>query len=79
MYRRSSSIKHFIDVNSVPELHKVSSRRNKLTIGANVTLNEAMDILESVATDKPDFLYCRELAKHIDLVATVPVRNVSVE
>lgn len=35
-----------------------------------------MDILESVAADKSDFAYCRELAKHIDLVATVAVRNV---
>lgn len=78
VYRRSTNIKHFIDVNSVPELHKISSRRSKLTIGANVSLNEAMDILESVAADKSDFSYCRELAKHIDLVATVPIRNVSI-
>lgn len=63
-------------MNSVPELHKVSSRRSKLTIGANVSLNETMDLLESVAADKTDFAYCRELVKHIDLVATVPVRNV---
>lgn len=78
MYRRSTNIKHFIDVNSVVELHKISSRRSKLTIGANVSLIEAMDIFESVAADKSDFSYCRELAKHIDLIATVPVRNVSI-
>lgn len=76
VYRRSTTIKHFIDVNAVLELHKVSSRRNKLTVGANVSLNEFMDILESVAADKPDFAYAKEIAEHIDLVATVPVRNV---
>lgn len=76
VYRRSTSIKYFIDVNTVPELHNVFSRRNKLTIGANISLNETMDILESVAADKSDFSYLRELVKHIDLVATIAVRNV---
>lgn len=61
----------------MPELHKITSRRNKLTLGANVTLDEAMNTFESAAADKSDFSYCRDLAKHIDLVATVPVRNVS--
>lgn len=65
-------------MNSVTELHKVSNRRSKLTVGANVSLSEFMSILENVAAEKQDFAYCRELAKHIDLVATIPVRNVRV-
>lgn len=77
VYRRSNNIKHFVDVNSVSELHKVSNRQSKLTIGANVSLTEMMKIIRSVAADKPDFVYCQELAKHIDLIATIPVRNVS--
>lgn len=77
MYRRSNNIKHFVDVNSVSELHKVSNRPSKLTIGANVSLTDMMKILQSVAADKPEFVYCLELAKHIDLIATIPVRNVS--
>lgn len=76
VYRRSNNIKHFIDVNLVSELHKVSSRKSKLTIGANVSLTETMNILESVAADKSDFAYLMELVKHIDLVATIPIRNV---
>lgn len=76
VYRREPDIKHFIDINGVPELHKVSSVRSKLTIGANVSLNETMDVLKKVAADKSDFVYLKEIVKHLDLVASVPVRNV---
>lgn len=76
MYRREHDIKHFIDINGVSELHKISSRRNKLTIGANVSLSETMDVLKKVAADKFEFVYLKEIAKHLDLVANVGVRNV---
>lgn len=76
VYRKSRDIKHYIDVNAVAELHKISNRRNKVSIGANVTLMELMNALHKVATEKPDYSYCSLVAKHLDLVATVAIRNV---
>lgn len=77
VYRRSPDIKYFIDINAVVDLHKWSLRRSRLAIGANISINDTMDILLKVAADKEDFSYCREMAKHLDLVATDAVRNVS--
>lgn len=64
----------FIDVTSVPELH-TQSISDVITLGANVTLADTMNIMNSVATTA-GFEYCLYLAQHIDLVANVPVRNV---
>lgn len=36
-----------------------------------------MDALFKIATDKPEYSYCSQIAKHLDLVATVAVRNVN--
>lgn len=47
-----------------------------LTIGANVSLTELMDTLQMAATKCDKYTYATELAKHLDLVASVPVRNV---
>lgn len=60
------------------DLHKWSIRRSRLAIGANTSLNDTIDILTKVAADKEDFAYCKEMAEHLDLVATVAVRNVRV-
>lgn len=64
----------FIDISSIEEL-KFHSLGSSLTIGAGMTLSELMQTLRSAAENKPDFFYCNELAKHIDLVANIPVRN----
>lgn len=77
VYRRAHDIKHFIDINGVSELHRVSNRRNRLTIGANVSLSVTIDVMRKVATEKYEFEYLEEVAKHLSLVANVPVRNVS--
>ncbi|XP_055686273.1 uncharacterized protein LOC129791793 [Lutzomyia longipalpis] len=74
VYRRDPNIEIFIDVNSVDELRKHSIGQNIL-LGGNVNLTEMMEILERAATQKPEFTYCRVLNKHIDVVASVPVRN----
>lgn len=65
----------FIDINDVDELRS-HSLGNELVIGANVNLTETMDILTKASTT-PGFEYCKELVQHIDLIANVPVRNVS--
>lgn len=65
-------------MNFLTESHKITIRSSKLTIGANISLNQFRDVLEKVAADKFEFVYCKELAKHLDLVATVAVRNVGI-
>lgn len=75
VYRRSESIQVFIDVNMVDELH-AHSLGNELVVGGNVSLTEFMEILTDAANKNEKFGYCKELVKHIDLIANVPVRNV---
>lgn len=48
-----------------------------LTIGANVSLTELMETLKVAVTKCDKYTYATELVKHLDLVATVPVRNVN--
>lgn len=76
VYRRSENLKIFIDVNDVVDLRS-HYLDNELVIGANVNLTETMDIL-SKASNTFGFEYCEHLAKHIDLVANVSVRNVCI-
>ncbi|XP_058831556.1 uncharacterized protein LOC131690075 [Topomyia yanbarensis] len=74
VYRRSENLQVFIDISSVGELHS-HSLGNELIVGGNVTLTEFMDILTDASNKNDKFSYCKELVKHIDLIANVPVRN----
>lgn len=73
VYRRKDNLQIFIDVSGVEQLrsHSVGS---KLVLGGNVTLTEAMQILTNVS-NKSGFEYAKHLSHHIDLIASVPVRN----
>lgn len=64
----------FIDVSSVPKLHK-QSISTEIRLGGNVTLTQTIEIMNSVDTT-PGFEYCSYIAEHINRVANVPVRNV---
>lgn len=69
----------YIDVNAVSELHdhKIDSS-GRLVLGANMTLSNAMQLFKKLAVEKPNqFAHLKPMADHIDLVANVPVRNVS--
>lgn len=74
VYRRSENLQVFIDINAVDELH-TQSLGNELVIGGNVSLTELMNILTDAANKNDKFGYCKEMVKHIDLIANVPVRN----
>ncbi|XP_059486225.1 uncharacterized protein LOC132202920 isoform X2 [Neocloeon triangulifer] len=71
---RSEGIMAYIDLNGVPELRAIDKKADKITLGANVNLTEAMQFFNSV-TDK-GFTYLKQLGTHIDWIANVPVRNV---
>lgn len=75
VYRRNENIKLFIDITGV-ELLRSHTIGAELTLGGNVSLTEAMDIFTNVSIE-PGFEYCKYLVDHIDLIANVPVRNVS--
>lgn len=54
----------------------MSADANAFIVGANVSLTELMETLQNAPTKCDKYTYATELAKHLDLVATVPVRNV---
>ncbi|XP_017009213.3 uncharacterized protein AOX3 [Drosophila takahashii] len=74
VYRRSTEIKHFIDVHGVDELHQHSLEGSRLKLGANLSLTQTMEILKTTSTQS-GFEYLDVLWHHIDLIANVPVRN----
>ncbi|XP_013100957.2 uncharacterized protein LOC106082773 [Stomoxys calcitrans] len=74
VYRRSEHIKHFIDIHELAELKEFKLTKDKLTLGAGLTLSETMDIFKKVANTN-GFQYCQELWEHFQLIANVPVRN----
>lgn len=63
-------------MNDAAELHRIEKENNTLTLGANVTLSTVKSTFEKYA-DSPGFKYLKGLADHIDLVASIPIRNVS--
>lgn len=76
VYRRSDALEVFIDISSIEELkYHSQSGSGSLTIGANTTLTQLMQILTDAAKCGSNFSYCTELVKHVDLIANLPVRN----
>ncbi|XP_012273308.1 xanthine dehydrogenase/oxidase [Orussus abietinus] len=65
----------YVDINDIPDLHRVEKDSSSLVLGANVTLTDAMKNFEKFSKDQ-GFEYLQHLAKHIDLVASVAIRNI---
>jgi xanthine dehydrogenase iron-sulfur cluster and FAD-binding subunit A len=66
----------YIDVNGVAELKSHSVGTDGVTIGGNVTLSKAIQILKD-ASKMEGYEYCADLSKHWSRIANTPVRNVS--
>ncbi|XP_076651937.1 uncharacterized protein LOC143358591 [Halictus rubicundus] len=64
-----------IDINNIPDLRRITKDNDSLTIGGNVSLTVAMETFNKHSKE-PKFEYLRHLASHIDLIASVPVRNI---
>ncbi|XP_055604377.1 probable aldehyde oxidase gad-3 [Uranotaenia lowii] len=75
VYRRSPDLEVFIDVNLVEELRGYKIER-KLTVGANITFTEFIDVLREAASNDVNFSYCLQIAEHMEMVAHTAVRNV---
>jgi len=66
----------YIDVGDVAELKSLTTEPN-LVLGGNMSLTEAMDTFYRISKENARYKYTKVLADHIDLIANVPVRNVS--
>ncbi|XP_055372025.1 uncharacterized protein LOC129606005 [Condylostylus longicornis] len=76
VYKRNPNVTVFIDVNSIEELHQCETNAPaKVVLGGNLNLTETIKLLNEISSKK-GYEYCKNLAKHIDLIANVPVRNV---
>lgn len=49
-----------------------------LVLGAGMPLSEMMDLFLELSTKHGEFLYLKQFYDHMDLVAHIPVRNVSI-
>lgn len=78
MYRRSNDITVFIDIKPIVELHMIVADESTLSFGGNVSLTELMETLREVSAKYEFYAYANHVATHIDLIASVPVRNVSI-
>ncbi|XP_014254822.1 xanthine dehydrogenase-like [Cimex lectularius] len=77
VYRIKEAPEVYIDLNGIPELHGYEVRNDGITLGANISLTEGMDLFYKLAKEQPEkYSYCKTLADHIDLIANVPVRNI---
>lgn len=75
VYKRSKDITYFIALKDVEVLHKYEVS-DTLVLGANMTLAEVIKVFGDVSGSQ-GFGYCAVLREHFDLIANVPVRNVS--
>lgn len=78
MYRIRNPVSHYINVSNVAQLHSMVEAGGTVVLGANNSLSATMEFFYKKASEKPlQFGYLQSLADHIDLIANVPVRNVS--
>jgi len=76
VYRPTVEPQIYIDLQDIPDLKSYSTEPT-VTLGGNMSLNDCMKLFNTVSKRKSNYAYTEVLACHIDLVANVPVRNVS--
>lgn len=74
--RIPNNIHTFVDISPIEEMHRIEKKSTSLTLGALVTLNETLTAMNG-AVKMDGFDYLNDLMVHFELIATVPVRNVS--
>ncbi|XP_015110495.1 indole-3-acetaldehyde oxidase [Diachasma alloeum] len=65
----------YIDLNDVVDLRRVEKAADSLILGGNVTLSTVKNTFIQFCED-PGFHHLRQMADHVDLIASVSVRNV---
>ncbi|XP_039304286.1 xanthine dehydrogenase 1 isoform X2 [Solenopsis invicta] len=71
---RTSKTDLRIDINDIPDLRHIEKTNESLTLGGNISLTTAMETFWKYSSEN-GFKYLHHLAHHIDLIASVPVRN----
>lgn len=71
----ATGVEVFIDVADVKDLTSYNLENGTLTLGANMTLTNTMNLFNELS-NQVQFSYLKKMADHIDLIANVPVRNV---
>lgn len=64
-----------IDINDIPDLRNIEKTNDTLTLGGGISLTVAMETFQKYSSEA-GFKYLQHLAHHIDLIASVPVRNI---
>ncbi|KAF5284774.1 hypothetical protein FQA39_LY04499 [Lamprigera yunnana] len=76
VYANTTDIDLYIDITNAKPLLEHQISEDGLILGANMTLNNVMNLFKSVSKENVKFAYLEKLAFHLSLVASVPVRNV---
>ncbi|XP_074027296.1 uncharacterized protein isoform X2 [Leptinotarsa decemlineata] len=76
VYKHNGLPNIYIDVTSVLELITYSVDDDTLTLGGNLSLTKTMKIFKQISSQMKQFSYLSVLRDHIDLIASVPVRNI---
>ncbi|XP_049819814.1 uncharacterized protein LOC109604513 isoform X2 [Aethina tumida] len=76
VYKHDPLPQTYLEVTSIKELTTWELVGNTLILGGNMSLNETLNIFNKVSTQNSKFKYLQKMARHIDLIANVPVRNV---
>lgn len=78
VYKEDGPYTTYICTNVVKELYSIQVG-SPLVMGANVSLNRAIEVFEQMANSYQGYEYLHALVKHWKLVANVSVRNVSIK
>ncbi|XP_072742748.1 uncharacterized protein [Anoplolepis gracilipes] len=74
IYRTGKNDLH-IDINNIQDLRRIEKTKESLILGGNISLTVAMEVFQKYSSDE-GFKYLHHLVHHIDLIASVPVRNI---
>lgn len=67
----------YIDVNGVPDLKRIEKTPDCLVLGGDVSLSDLKDSLMKHSKEE-GFQHFSAMADHVDVIASIPVRNVRV-
>jgi len=76
VYKHDGPFQAYIEITGVPELRQTSIDDKEILLGGGVTLTEIIDFLKKSSV-KNGFEYASRVSSHLERVANVPVRNVS--
>lgn len=76
VYKNDGPFDAFVDVSKIRELYEKSTT-TPLKIGGGVSLTDLHEVLSTIGSSNPDYVYASTLAEHIAQIGSLPVRNVS--